>query len=669
MTSPPTSRFTAALFAASTLLATAAASRLAAQDPATQRDAVPTSFTATTSTPLIRGLDVEVDLTIDALDVAGKRLETFEGTIRVHGARVGDASTPDADEAPALDAAFRDGRCELDGVVIPSGEIAVELPAARDTGGRQTIALRQVHGLLTILPPLLAIVLALLTRQVLISLFCGVWLGAAIVHGFNPLTALLRAADTYLVGALGDGDHAFIILFSLSLAGMVGVITRIGGVRGIVDVVARFARGPRSGQLATWLLGCVVFFDDYANSLIVGNTMRPFTDKVRISREKLAFIVDATAAPVATIGVISTWTAYQLGLLGDLGGPTRELIGQPYWFFLRSIPYSLYSFAALLLVFLSALTLRDIGAMRRAEARCRATGAVLRDGAMPLVDASLDRMGEVEGVRPRWYNAALPIVCVVLFTMLGLWATGRSAAGDGAPLHDVIGNADAYSSLLWGALGASLVAMALGVRSGQKVATVIDAWVQGARSLVLAVMILLLAWSISTVCKQVHTGEYIASLTEGLLTPSFLPAIAFVTAGVIAFSTGTSYGTMAILVPILLPLAAKLLGDAEVDAAQAQPIALAVLAAILGGSVFGDHCSPISDTTVLSSMAAGSDHIDHVRTQMPYALLGATVAAIAYVAVGFGVKVAIVLPGALVVTAIAFLALARSCRPSPEADA
>ncbi len=567
--------------------------------------------------PLFAGTSTSLRLT--ALDGSGTRLYAFNDAVNLDGVW----SFSDG-EPITRTGAFENGVLLLEGVVLPEGRVAV-LDGDRALG--ESATLRVLPGFLTLLPPLVAIVLALVTRQVLLSLVTAVWLGAAIANGtLNPLTAFLRTADSYIVPALADTDHAYIILFSLSLAGMVGIITASGGIRGIVDVISRFARDNRSGQVSTWLMGVLIFFDDYANSLIVGNTMRPFTDRVRISREKLSFIVDATAAPVATIGVISTWTAYQVGLISEEIGDQEA-----YGFFLRSIPYAFYSLLMLCFVLLCGLTLRDFGPMRRAESRCRDTGKVLDDNARPLVDEQLDRMAQRASIPTRWYNAAIPIGCVIGFTIIGLFATDR----------------DAFRSLLWAALGASAVAAVLVMAQGESLSAVTSSWVDGARSLVLAVMILILAWSIGAVCKDLHTGDYVVTMTRGLLSPRLIPALTFVSAGVIAFSTGTSYGTMAILIPILLPLVFSLSGEAGFEDATTRTLALATLAATLGGAVFGDHCSPISDTTVLSSMAAGADHIDHVRTQLPYAATVASIALPCYVAVGLGVPVAVVLVAGL----------------------
>ncbi len=599
--------------------------------------------------PLFRG--VPTDLSLRALDASGAVLESFAGVVELQG-------VIQNDETLEKSSPFLRGELRVEGVEIPSGRVVARFDSVEVEATKIVLP-----GFLTLLPPLVAIILAIVTRQVLLALFCGVWVGALVVVDFHPVSAFLRSGDTYLVGALADSGHASILIFSLSLGGLVGIITATGGMRGIVDLVSRLARGPRSGQVVTWFLGLVIFFDDYANALIVGNTMRPFADRVRISREKLSFIVDATAAPVATIGVVSTWTAFQVGVVGQVLPATAAQTQEPYLYFVQSIPASFYSFLMLFLVLLSALTLRDIGPMRKAEARCRSTGEVLRPGAQPLVDKTLDELGGAGSVRPRWYNAVIPVVCVVMFTMAGLYATGLDALAPGArseaSLRTIIGGAEAYRALVWAALGGSLVAGVLGLVERFPLADIVASWVAGVRSLVFAAMILILAWSISAVCADVDTGAYVVSVARDILSPRMVPALAFVTAGAIAFSTGTSYGTMAILIPILLPLAYRLTGEAGLASSLAENIGLGTLAAILGGSVFGDHCSPISDTTVLSSMASGADHIDHVRTQLPYALLAAAISFPCYVLVGFGMSPFWIVPGGLAVLAALFFVLTR----------
>ncbi|MEM7234394.1 MAG: Na+/H+ antiporter NhaC family protein, partial [Planctomycetota bacterium] len=320
---------------------------------------------------------------IRAVDEGGRTIESFRGPAELEGAFVPNdgPKRESAENKPAPVALrglrrvattpeFQAGVVSVEKVLLPDGKLRVRLGRAV---GQFEGKVRS--GAWTLVPPLVAIFLAILTRQVIVSLFCGIWIGALILFDFSALTALLRTGDRYLVKSLADEGHAFILLFSLTLAGLVGLVTRMGGIRGVVDLVSRRAKTSRSGQVATWFLGLLIFFDDYANCMIIGNTMRPFADKVKISREKLAFLIDATAAPIATIGIISTWTAYQVGLVTDvLGGlPKDSLQGiapnasGAYALFLQSIPYSFYSLFMIVFVFLSALTLADFGPMLTAE--------------------------------------------------------------------------------------------------------------------------------------------------------------------------------------------------------------------------------------------------------------------------------------------------------------
>ena len=599
-------------------------------------------------------------LTIEALDSAGKLAADFKGTVSLRGAFRG--GTPVAEAGP-----FSAGSYKLENIELPDGSISI----VNGPSESRTV----LPGWVTLLPPLVAIVLAFLTRQVLVALFCGVWVGATFAYSLNPLASFLHSIDNYIVGALANTDHATVILFSFALAGTIGVITHTGGIQGIVQLVSRWAKGPRSGQVATWFLGLFIFFDDYANSLIIGNTMRPFTDQVRVSREKLAFIVDSTAAPVATIGVISTWTAFQISLLSPENLPEgmSDKIGDPYIFFLESIPYSFYSILTLFLVLICGLMLKDFGPMREAEERCRRTGKVLRDGAKPLLDETMAQLGASDDLKPRWLNAVLPIFCVIAFTIIGLYATGVEALGEeaaGAGIGDIIRKGNSFSALLWGTMGASVVAMLMALSQKFPLDETISSWISGARSIVLALITLLLAWSIGAVCKDINTGYYVASISSGILSPHILPLVAFISAAIIAVATGTSYGTMGLMVPIFLgQLMFPLAETAELDPETTRHLALALLAAILGGSVFGDHCSPISDTTVLSSMASGSDHIDHVKTQFPYALLSAGICVPIYLLVGYlDISPLLALPIGLVAVLISFRALSRDTNQPEEPD-
>ncbi|MBL7074134.1 Na+/H+ antiporter NhaC family protein [candidate division KSB1 bacterium] len=498
------------------------------------------------------------------------------------------------------------------------------------------------YGFLSLLPPILAILLALLSRQVILSLFCGVWLGAWFIAHWNPIIGLMRTLDSYLIPALADRDHASIIMFSLILGGMVGIITRSGGAKGIVDRISTFAHTPRTGQLATWAMGVLIFFDDYANTLIVGNTMRPFTDRLRISREKLSYIVDSTAAPVASVALISTWIGFEMGLIRD-AFVNLDIQRNIYLTFIQTIPYRFYSLLTLIFIVLLALMGRDYGPMARAERRSRKEGKVLADGAVPLSDKELTQGMPPDTVPPRARNALLPILTVILVTVLGLWWDGWRTLGSGAqgvPLYQIIGEADSFRVLMWASFSGAALAGILAL--SQRILTLgqtVEAFMVGVRSMIIAMIILVLAWSIGKVCADLGTANYVIGVTKGLLSPHFIPMIAFLIAAFIGFATGTSWGTMAILMPIIIPIAHRVPIDAAIDPRVGFSILMGTIAAVLAGSCFGDHCSPISDTTIMSSMASGADHIDHVRTQIPYALTTAGVGVLfGYLPAGFGIS-------------------------------
>ena len=474
----------------------------------------------------------------------------------------------------------------------------------------------------SLLPPAVAITLALVFRDVLVSLVLGTWLGTTMLADGHVGAGLLRVVDSNIRNALTSSDHVSIIVFSMLLGGMVGVMSRCGGTMGIVRVLEPLATTPRRAQVATWCMGVAVFFDDYSNTLIVGNSMRPVTDRHRVSREKLAFLVDSTAAPIACIALVSTWIGYQVSLLGDaLRAAGADL--NPFQVFLHSITYQFYPIFALLLTLTVALWGRDWGPMLAAERRA-AAGELLSATAQPLADFESSGLAPDPETPARWFNAALPVLAVIVVTLLGLWSTGRSSLlAEGvavAGLRDVIGAADAFTSLRWASFLGLLTAILLAV--GQRLLdlrSALEAAIAGFRSMLMAAVVLTLAWALGQVCTDLDTAGFLVAAVGPRIDPALLPAAVFAVAAAVSFATGTSWGTMAILTPLAVPL---VLHASGVDSG----MVAATVSAILGGAVFGDHCSPISDTTIMSSMAASCDHVDHVRTQLPYALLAATVA-------------------------------------------
>ncbi len=481
------------------------------------------------------------------------------------------------------------------------------------------------RGFRSVLPPLAAIVLALLLKDVLIALVVAIFLGALFVHG-GVFTAFARTIDAYIVPALADADHAAILIFSALLSATVGVVARAGGTQAIVNRLTKIATSPEKGQLATWFMGVAIFFDDYANTLIVGPTMRPVTDRLRISREKLAYIVDSTAAPVVSLIPISTWIGFEIGLVQE-AFDGLELARQAFPAIVASIPYRFYQFFALALGFSIAFSGRDFGPMRKAEQRAKG-GAVLAEDHVVLADYDQTALQVVEGKPQRAINAVLPIATIIGMVLVGLWVTGSgdsSVVGTSGleRVRNVFAAANSYHALLWASFLGLLVAGALAI--SQRILTLHEtsaAAIAGIKAPMVAFVVLILAWSLGAICGDLGTAPYLLQLTEGQLSPTWLPLVTFVLAAAVAFATGTSWGTMAILTPVVIPMAhgLNIAAGTAVDSSAYSSILLGTIASVLAGSVWGDHCSPIADTTVLASMASGSDHMAHVKTQLPYAL-------------------------------------------------
>jgi len=519
--------------------------------------------------------------------------------------------------------------------------------------------IREIPLWLSIIPPLLAIFLALVFKEVNVSLFAGIWSGAFIAGGlrldgiYYIFKSFFNVLEKYIISALSDGGHLSVILFSLLIGGMVAIISKNGGMAGVVKALSRYARSPVSSQFITWLLGVAIFFDDYANTLIVGNTMRSVTDRFKISREKLAYIVDSTAAPVAAVAFITTWIGAELGYIDD-GLKLLEIdTGMtPYAVFLASLKYSFYPFLTLIFILFVVFTKRDFGGMYKAELRARTTGQV-----SPVLTASEDEpdmedLSPVKNAPLKWYNAVLPVLTVILMTIFGLVDTGMQSvygalselqieitnnygaiwsnmqllentnSGFFSKLGTLIGSSDSYVALLWASLSGLIMAIVLTV--GGKIMNLFDTmhWmVTGIKTMLPAIIILTLAWALAITTKELHTADFLSFALQDTINPYVFPMIIFVLAAFTAFSTGSSWSTMAILYPIAIPTSYAISQANGLAPEITMELMLNVIATVLGASVLGDHCSPISDTTILSSLATDCNHLDHVKTQMPYALL------------------------------------------------
>lgn len=518
------------------------------------------------------------------------------------------------------------------------------------------------YGILTLIPPVLAILLAFITKNVIISLFIGTISGAFLVQLVDNsfMEALIQSFLDFVsraLNSLADPWNAGIILQVLVIGGIIQLVAKMGGAKAVAEALARKAKTAKSTQVVTLLLGLAVFFDDYANSLIVGPIMRPVADKMKISRERLAFIIDATAAPIAGLAIISTWIGLEVGLINDafINGIGQEV--DAFGVFLQTIPYRFYNILILIFVFITSILLKEFGPMYKAEVRAR-KGRLESNNEIAL-DSSLDssELEPKEGIKLSIWNAIIPIGTLIVTALICFYFSGYSSimAGEDAALRELMNNSplslkgiqgafsasDASVALFQSALISSIVSIIMGVV--KKIFTVseaIDVWIDGMKPLLITGVILLLAWSLSSVIKDLGTAKYLVSLLSGSLPKFLLPSLIFILGSVISFATGTAYGTMGILMPLAIPLAYSMKPD--------MAYVVVSTSAVLTGAIFGDHCSPISDTTILSSMGAGCNHIDHVNTQMWYSLFIAAITIIfGYIPAGFGLKWYIVLPIAI----------------------
>lgn len=482
-----------------------------------------------------------------------------------------------------------------------------------------------------LVPPFLIILLAVLFARTIPALLAGVLLGAMLAVG--PIEGLWHFARDYVwTRVLFEKASLKILGFVLMLAASIGIMTRSGGIEGMVELVKRLARSARSSQLVTWLMGLLIFFDDYANSIVVGSTMRPLTDRLRVSREKLAYIVDSTAAPVAGLALLSTWIVTEISyfeptlrLVYDESGNALYKGQEGFAIFLETIPFRFYCFLTLFMVSATILLKREFGPMLAAERRARHEGKPIADGARPMIDEALTKNQAKEHAPRLWWNGILPILTLVSVTVFEIWRTGASGAERGRPgfwahVRAIIGNADSSWAIFLGASMSALLAAVLSMMHG--IMRPLECLVTGIRSmraLFFALAILVLAWCIGFVCEDLETNYYLIAMTEGGFRGELLPTILFLVSCLVAFATGSSWSTMAILLPNVVLLAHSQLGQGTEYGGHV--LMVLSIGAVLEGSIFGDHCSPISDTTVLSSVGSGSDHLDHVRTQAPYALL------------------------------------------------
>lgn len=461
------------------------------------------------------------------------------------------------------------------------------------------------YGILSLLPALMALVLAFITRDAIFSILVGTLVGI-LITGQNLLFGFTGLAQS----ALGNADFIWVLMIEVFVGIMVAYFQKSGAINAFTEFVGKKTLKQRGAQILGWLLGIFIFFSDYFSPLYVGTVMRNITDKARVSREKLAYICDSTSAPVCTIIPFSSWGVYMAGLLVGIGAFVDKDIATKA--VVKSVPFNFYGILATAMVGLIALGIvPDYGPMKKAEKRAAETGKVIADGAKPMLGKELSQIKPKEGIKSNLFiNFLAPALIIIGITLGTYIATGSAKTLEG----------------FVAAVAFQFVAMLV-----QRMATLqelIETAVEGIKSVMSAILILALAYCINSISKTLGTANYVISVTQSWITPTLLVLFTFLVGAFISFFTGSSWGTYAIITPIVIPLAFELTGG-EITSLQ-----YAAIAAILGGGCFGDHCSPLSDTTILSSLAAGADHIDHVKTQIPYTLTVAGISSILYIIVG-----------------------------------
>ena len=506
----------------------------------------------------------------------------------------------------------------------------------------------------SVVPPLLAVTFAITTHRLLLSLGLAVVVGI-VLSSIRSAPGSIRdwfpsvySQSTSVAGSVFVSFNLLVILFMALILSTISVAIVCGGIQGIIRWLSRFAKGPRSTQLATVLMGLAVFIDDYANTMIVGSAMRPATDNQRISRAKLAYLVDSTTAPIAGLAVVSTWIGYEVGLFNDVAN-SLGIQKDGYSMFFDALGFRFYCLMTIIFVLANAISGADFGAMRKAETLARETGAVIAKDAKLMSSRAFTRLKTAPSAYIHPLSAVIPIGSLLGVMLAGFWIDGGGKGFILSPSawRDALSNANNIKILAIASGSSFVLAIACAkLLSRIRFAEIGVAVVSGLKGCLLAATIIVLAWSLKAVCDQLSTGDFLAATVKGIVSPLWFPALLFMVASLTSFATGTSWGTMAILIPTAIPIAYSLDGSTY-------GLTTAIsLGAVLDGSIFGDHCSPISDTTIMSSIATECDPLHHVRTQLPYSLTVAALALVCgYIPAALGVSsfIGIGVAGALIV--------------------
>ncbi|MEE9392181.1 MAG: Na+/H+ antiporter NhaC family protein [Planctomycetota bacterium] len=704
-----------AMIVACMVLTTMTAWSAFSPDPSPQENG---SFRASVQDEKVAIRNAPLDVKIEHVDLRGDTIPGFDW----NGANLDIKGIDDLDgkaiESAALRPEPKDGRrttiIEIDdGALLLRNVVLVDDVSVTYRAKKYDVIPDTVPGIVAILPALIAILLAIMFRQVLPALFAGVWVGGIFIAG-GPWAGFRYVVTELIPTTLSDSSRLSILVFSCLLGSVVALIARMGGTRGLVDSMSKVGDSRRGAQLTTWFSGMLIFFDDYANALLVGNTMRPITDRFRVSREKLAFLVDSTSAPVACVVVISTWIAAEIGYIqGKLELEAVQIAtgwtpDKAYQIFLETIPYNFYPIYCIAFCFFICLFQRDFGPMLKAERRAFHDGKVLADGAVPLSSREMDQLEPADPNRQYWWNAMIPIGTVIISVLGFLYITGaevieeshqsalqeiraleftrnsadtavseklrlvsqiaveenRAEALASPPLRDIFGAAKSYHALLLAAFLGVIAALICGMGQGLlRLGESFEVVTAGIKAMIPAVLVLTLAWALQDVCERSNTSQWL--IHHITLKSTILPMLIFLLAAVIGFSTGTSWGTMGILVPLTMDYVVSLSVEESFMVAETQVLLVSSVGAVLAGAVFGDHCSPISDTTIMSSMSCGADHVDHVKTQLPYAFSVACIAIlVGYLPAGFGISPWILLPLGILLCAVVIRVLGRRATDS-----
>lgn len=485
------------------------------------------------------------------------------------------------------------------------------------------------YGLLSLLPPLVAIVLCITTKQLVLSLFAGSFVGALVLCGGNPVAAFVTAIQ-HASATVANSSNANILVFTLALGGYIGLMGKSGGMQALVNRTIHLVNTRMRGQLAACILSILLFFDDYTSIILSGVITRPLTDKLHVSREKLSYIVDSCGAGVAATSPVSNWTAYEVGVIGSVL-VTIGLTDSAYMTFLQSIPYRFYCIFSVAFVFMIVCQKRDFGKMYEAEKRAITTGQVSRPGSTPMSGLNEEEYHAPEGAPLRIINFVVPMITFFIVSFIGFYVSG--------------GGAEVMNS-------EGLAGIMMVIQKIMNVTDVVDTWTNGMKSVFFTIVFIVLAWMVSSFCKELGTANFVVGALVAANFPAWiLPTAVFIIAGIMAFATGSSWGTMALVLPLAMPAAVGL----------GAPFS-AVLGGVLTGATLGDHISPISESVVMSSMSSSCDHLDHVTTQLPYALTVCAISIVCgFIPAGLGVPVSISLLAGLAVTFLVVRIVGKPC--------